>query len=84
MERNSKFLVVTNLLMNTTNINITLTSLFRIPLNKTPRTNQVNFIILDIIIPPYNGFGDEKDSLGYVYRLVPKPPKKDFFKWVDN
>jgi len=33
----------------------------------------------NIIIPPYNGFGDENDSLGYVYRLVPKPPKKDFF-----
>jgi len=36
------------------------------------------------MIPPYNGFGDENDSLGYVYRLIPKPPKKDFFKWVDN
>jgi len=35
-------------------------------------------------LPPYNGFGDEQDSLGYVYRLIPKPPKKDFFKWVDN
>jgi len=35
-------------------------------------------------IPPYNGFGDEEDSLGYVYRLVPKPPKKDYFKWMDN
>jgi len=35
-------------------------------------------------IPPHNGFGDEEDSLGYVYRLIPKPPKKDFFKWVDN
>jgi hypothetical protein len=22
--------------------------------------------------------------LGYIYRLIPKPPKKDFFKWVDN
>lgn len=38
----------------------------------------------NIIIPPYNGFGDEEDSLGYVYRLIPKPPKKDFFKWVDQ
>ena len=37
-----------------------------------------------LIIPPYNGFGDEEDSLGNVYRLVPLPPKKDFFKWVDN
>ncbi|KRX06660.1 hypothetical protein PPERSA_13139 [Pseudocohnilembus persalinus] len=35
-------------------------------------------------IPPYNGFGDEEDSLGYVYRLEPKAPRKDFFKWVDN
>jgi len=37
-----------------------------------------------IKVPPYNGFGDEVDSLGYVYRLVPKAPKKDFFKFVDN
>jgi len=37
-----------------------------------------------LVIPPYNGFGDEEDSLGNVYRLVPKPPKKDYFKWVDN
>ena len=22
--------------------------------------------------------------MGYIYRLIPKPPKKDFFKWVDN
>lgn len=39
---------------------------------------------LDIIIPPHNGIGSEEDSLGYIYRLVPKPPKKDFFKWVDQ
>lgn len=39
---------------------------------------------LPIKVPPYNGYGDEADSLGYVYRLVPKPPKKDFFKFVDN
>lgn len=37
-----------------------------------------------MVIPPYNGFGDELDSLGYVYRLDPKPPKRDFFKYVDN
>ena len=37
-----------------------------------------------IIIPPYNGFGDEVDSLGYVYKLEPKKPKRDFFKYVDN
>ena len=35
-------------------------------------------------IPPYNGFGDEEDSLGYVYKLLPEKPKKDFFKYVDN
>lgn len=38
----------------------------------------------DIIIPPHNGIGSEEDSLGYIYRLVPKPPKKDFFKWIDQ
>ena len=35
-------------------------------------------------IPPYNGFGQELDTLGYIYDLVPKKPKGDFFKSVDN
>jgi hypothetical protein len=35
-------------------------------------------------VPPHNGFGDEIDSLGYVYRLLPQQPKRDFFKYVDN
>lgn len=35
-------------------------------------------------MPPHNGFGDEIDSLGYVYALQPKKPKIDFFKYVDN
>lgn len=35
-------------------------------------------------VPPHNGFGDEVDSLGYVYDLLPKKPKIDFFKYVDN
>lgn len=38
----------------------------------------------DVIIPPHNGFGDEQDSLGYVYKLNPVKPKKNFFKYVDN
>ena len=36
------------------------------------------------MIPPYNGFGDETDTLGYIYRLIPQKPKSDFFKNVDN
>lgn len=35
-------------------------------------------------MPPHNGFGDEEDSLGYVYKLQPDKPKRDFFKYVDN
>jgi hypothetical protein len=34
--------------------------------------------------PPYNGWGDEADSLGYVYSLHPKPPKKDIIKLIGN
>jgi len=37
-----------------------------------------------LVIPEYNGFGDEEDSLGYVKKLLPEKPKKDFFKYVDN
>lgn len=39
---------------------------------------------LEKIIPPYNGFGDEVDTLGYIYKLIPDKPKGDFFKSVDN
>ena len=35
-------------------------------------------------IPPHNGFGDEIDSLGYVFKLLPDKPKRDFFKYIDN
>ena len=35
-------------------------------------------------IPPHNGFGDEVDSLGNCLRLQNKPPKKDYFKYIDN
>ena len=35
-------------------------------------------------IPPYNGIGDETDTLGYIYKLVPEKPKGNFFKSVDN
>ena len=35
-----------------------------------------------IVIPPYNGWGDEQDSLGYVYSLHPKPPRKDIQKFL--
>ena len=38
----------------------------------------------NIKVPPHNGIGSEEDSLGYVYRLVPKPPQKDYFKFIDN
>ena len=47
---------------------------------KDPR--YVDFV--DIVPPPYNGWGDEKDSLGYVYSLHPKPPRKDIVKLLKN
>ena len=34
--------------------------------------------------PPYNGWGDEEDSLGYCYSLHPQPPKKDIAKLLRN
>lgn len=36
------------------------------------------------LIPPYNGIGNEEDTLGYIYKLVPDKPKGNFFKSVDN
>ncbi|XP_014194781.1 EF-hand domain-containing family member C2 isoform X2 [Haplochromis burtoni] len=33
-------------------------------------------------VPPYNGFGSEEDSLSFCQRLLPKPPRKDFQKFM--
>lgn len=35
-------------------------------------------------VPPYNGYGTPEDSLGSVYALQPKPPKKDMTKLFTN
>jgi len=37
-----------------------------------------------ITIPPYNGYGSEEDSLGNCLRLTNKPPKKDYYKYINN
>ncbi|XP_074551236.1 EF-hand domain-containing family member C2 isoform X2 [Halichoeres trimaculatus] len=36
------------------------------------------------MVPPYNGFGSEEDSLGFCLNLVPKPPQKDFRKLMEK
>lgn len=43
------------------------------PAPKPPRT-----------MPPYNGFGSEEDSLCSCQGLLPKPPQKDFHKFMEN
>ncbi|KAH0792243.1 EF-hand domain-containing family member C2 [Histomonas meleagridis] len=35
-------------------------------------------------IPPYNGWGDEEDSLGYCTSLHPTPPRKDNIKLLKH
>ena len=35
-------------------------------------------------LPPYNGYGTEEDSLGYIHNLNPKVPKKDYGKMYKN
>jgi len=37
-----------------------------------------------IAVPEYNGFGTEEDSLGSFLHLMPKVPKGDFKKWMEN
>jgi hypothetical protein len=55
---------------------------FDFPISKLNFDDDLNRV--EVKIPPYNGFGDEEDSLSNVNKLIPKPPKKDYFKWVDN
>lgn len=33
-------------------------------------------------VPPYNGFGSEEDSYNSCLSLLPKPPKRDFIKFM--
>ncbi|XP_076603763.1 EF-hand domain-containing family member C2 [Chaetodon auriga] len=35
-------------------------------------------------VPPYNGFGSEEDSLSSCQGLLPKPPQKDFLKFMEK
>ena len=35
-------------------------------------------------VPPYNGFGSEEDSLCSCMGLLPKPPKRDFIKFMEK
>lgn len=35
------------------------------------------------MIPPYNGFGSEEDSLNSCLSLLPKPPKRDFVRFME-
>jgi len=56
------------------------------PHNWTPinvdDTQQSNSV--SRVPPPFNGWGDEEDSLGYVNSLHPKPPRKDLVKMMDK
>jgi Ca2+-binding EF-hand superfamily protein len=36
------------------------------------------------IVPPYNGFGSEEDSLCSCAGLIPKPPQRDFKKFMES
>lgn len=36
------------------------------------------------VIPPYNGFGVLEDSLQNCFSLLPKPPRKDITKMLEN
>lgn len=36
------------------------------------------------LVPPYNGFGSEEDSLSSCQGLLPKPPQKDFQKFMEK
>ncbi|XP_059198699.1 EF-hand domain-containing family member C2 [Centropristis striata] len=36
------------------------------------------------LVPPYNGFGSEEDSLSSCQGLLPKPPQKDFRKFMEK
>jgi hypothetical protein len=46
--------------------------------------SQPAFEPFTFTLPPYNGFGNEIDSEQNCKKLIAKPPKKDFFRYLDN
>lgn len=48
------------------------------------KIKKLNLINLERTLPPYNGWGNEEDSIGNCLRLIPKQPKKDFYKFADK
>ena len=36
------------------------------------------------VLPPYNGYGSLADSAENCKHLIPKPPKKDFYKLINK
>jgi len=50
----------------------------------TMKNNRVPVSASNREMPPYNGFGSEEDSLCSCMGLLPKPPKKDFIKFMEK
>ena len=46
-------------------------------------TSQSEKAATERIIPPYNGFGSEEDSLGNCLSLLPRPPRRNFVQLMD-
>ena len=51
---------------------------------KEIKVDRPRFPVPEREIPPYNGFGSYEDSLGNCDSLMPKPPKKDFLKFMEK
>ncbi|KAL0121274.1 hypothetical protein PUN28_008737 [Cardiocondyla obscurior] len=47
-----------------------------------PRKGDEMYQKIGKYIPPYNGFGSYEDSLGNCFKVMPKPPKTDFMKFL--
>lgn len=49
-----------------------------------PFTPKQKMVTAKVEPPPHNGFGSEEDSLGSCSALMPKPPKKNYHKMLNN
>ena len=50
--------------------------------SKTPSQTSEHTTKSALIVPPHNGFGSDEDSLGNCLSLLPKPPKRDFSRFM--
>jgi len=53
------------------------------PIKMAASSNAGPAVAADRLIPPSNGFGSDEDSIGNCLSLIPKPPRRDYVRFME-